>query len=128
MMQRIANPYYVGLNPILCSKWVGRINGDSVDCKSAAAGTTGSIPVQPTKYRSLMLTVAWRSPKPLVGVRISRDLPKQWKSGRVVDCDSLENCRLERVREFESHLFLQMESWQSGYCNSLLNCHLLIGA
>lgn len=27
------------------------------------------------------------------------------KSGRVVDCNGLENRRLARVREFESHLF-----------------------
>ena len=30
------------------------------------------------------------------------------KRGRVVDCTGLENRRLERVREFESHRFRQM--------------------
>ena len=30
-----------------------------------------------------------------------------WKRGRVVESASLENWRLERVREFESHRFRQ---------------------
>ena len=30
------------------------------------------------------------------------------KCGRVVDCTGLENRRLERVREFESHRFRQV--------------------
>ena len=38
--------------------WVGRINGDSADCKSAASGTTGSIPVQPTKNLALLIIMA----------------------------------------------------------------------
>ncbi len=32
------------------------------------------------------------------------------KRGRVVDCTGLENRRLERVREFESHRFRQESS------------------
>ena len=50
-----------------------------------------------------------------------------WQSP--VYCTCLENRRLEMVREFESHRFRQYkESWQSGYCSSLLNCRSEMGA
>ena len=61
--------------------WSGSINGDAVDCKSAAFGTTGSIPVHSTNME------VWQSP---------------------VYCNSLENCRVERHREFKSHRFRQI--------------------
>lgn len=37
--------------------WSGRINGDSVDCKSAASGMTGSIPVHSTKQYGIRQAV-----------------------------------------------------------------------
>ena len=64
--------------------WSRSINGDAVDCKSAAYGTPGSIPGYSTK-----LMEVWQSP---------------------VYCNSLENCRSEMVREFESHRFRQNKS------------------
>ena len=37
-------------------------------------------------------------------------IPCQWKRGRVVYCTGLENRRLERVREFESHRFRHIKT------------------
>ena len=60
-----------------CVEWGRSINGDAVDCKSAAYGTTGSIPVFPTKQcgcvaerlgaglQILIMQVRFLSPTPL---------------------------------------------------------------
>ena len=49
------NHLVAGSSPAEAAKfWGRRINGDSADCKSAASGTTGSIPVFPTKISPAM--------------------------------------------------------------------------
>ena len=69
----------------------------------------GSNPWSTTNYATLAQRVE-RQPEEL-GVlgsipRGGTTNTEAWQS--LADCDSLENCRLERVREFKSHRFLQV--------------------
>ena len=49
-----------------------------------------------------------------MGIERGYNSPRR-KCGRVVDCTGLENRRLERVREFESHRFRQNPLFQAGF-------------
>jgi len=51
---------------------------------------------------------ARRSPKPLVGVQVPAGKPTMETWSSQVYGNSLENCRIERFREFESHRFRQL--------------------
>ena len=49
-----------------------------------------------------------------MGIERGYNSPRR-KCGRVVDCTGLENRRLERVREFESHRFRQNPLCHAGF-------------
>ena len=75
-------------------------------------GVLGSNPSTPTNLYLGSVMAAYQSPKLLVGVRVPAGMPKfsfsmeAWQSP--VYCNSLENCRVEMLREFESHRFRQV--------------------
>ena len=52
-----------------------------------------------------------------MGIERGYNSPRR-KCGRVVDCTGLENRRLERVREFESHRFRQVNRHFKGLSRS----------
>ena len=84
--------------------WQSPVYCNSLEnCRGCEPTVSSNLTVS-AKLGSLMLTVACRSPKPIVGVRIPKDSPRIRRAGRVVEGTSLlrKHTGLNLYRGFES--------------------------
>ena len=91
-----------------CPEW--RMISSVVEHRLDMAKVSGSNPLSSTKFAALadvVIALVWRTSEPGSIPGGSTIVTEVWQSP--VYCYSLENCRSERVREFESHRFHQQQ-------------------